>query len=695
MTSRTSFLALACATLLGCDTDPAMPVVFRTLDLTLGTPSYVFGDGSGVTLVAHVMDSRGMMRPEVPVTITPSPEERAVNVGSSTPQDASFTLEGTGAITFTACITEQPEICDELSLLVDDGRPVLTVDSPTPGEEIDDPDGVIVHGTAIDTSPNLDVFVNGARATIAANGEFEVTLPPRFGVQHIDVLATDALTETARFQMDVLWAGSFTPATDMSGAPLVALDDSVGIWLGQDFFDDGNPLDDSAMPVVTTDVADVVELVVSKASLASLIPNPIINNAQISLSIPNATLGGPHVELSVQDDGIDMFVRASELSLTTTGMLDLAGENFNLAGTITGSAVAYVRLGISKPDATSEVDVTLEDIQIAIESVQGDFTDPDVDAIFTLASSLLRTTIEGFVRDALTGVLETTVPELLETVLSGIDHAVEDIAIDLNQPPLPAVSLGIDGRMSRIDSKYRSYVLAPLSIAVSSSSPNLHGSSRGVARMMVTPALPDFFEAGAVQVGVQLGFLNGVLHVLWSSGLLDLDATPLIPPAVSSLVSGATLGPRMAPVLRPPRENETNDLVLSIGQLELSLMSQGRMRKFGVTLEAGVDITVVDNVVRLTVADEPVITVWENEVQTGTTIVTPMLVKTLLGSVWPQLRDALVSSLAIQLPIPPLPLGGIAPELDGFTLTLSETEARLYPRGELLLLDAAFRGSVP
>lgn len=698
MTTRAPLLTLAALTALcACETDPRIAggggADALAIELALASPSHVYGEGYSVTFHATVTDRRGQARPDVAVTIGPDPAARATKIDEA-PQNASFTLSGSGPITFVGCIADDPEVCDTIALVVDDGRPVLAVDAPTPGQEIDDPAGVYVHGTAFDQSPTLEVFVDGARVTLGEGGVFETTLPPRFGVRHVDVLATDALTETARVEMDVLYAAAFTPATDEDGAPAIALDDAVGLWLGQDFFDDGAPLE-PADPVVTRDVADVVELVVGHADLGALIPNPVVSTPAFALNVTNATLGEPEVELQIESGAIDLFVRANALSLTTSGALVLDGDTFPLTGTVTGSVVAYARMGIAKPGPMADPEITLSGLVIAIEDMNGDFVNAEVDAVFTLASALLRTTIEGFVRDALEGVLATSVPALLETVLSGIDTALAGLTIDLGADPLPPVSLSFDGRMSRIETAYRQHLLAPLSIAAGSGAPNLHPGSRGVARLTTSPAQTNFFDAGAAQIGVQLGFLNGVLHVLWSSGLLDVDATPLIPDFAQSLVSDARLEPGLPPVLRPPRADEPFDLVLSIGQLELAMMAQGEPRRFGVTIEAGVDITVTDNVVALVVADTPSIYVWENAVLDGTELVTAELVETLLGMVWPDLRDAIVSGLAFELPIPPLPLGGIAPDLTGFTLSIGETSARLYPRGELLLLDVAFTGTVP
>src|SRR5690606_28498247 len=108
----------------------------------------------------------------------------------------------------------------------------------------------------------------------------------------------------------------------------------------------------------------------------------------------------------------------------------------------------------------------------------------------------------------------------------------------------------------------------------------LHPESRGVARLDPSPMSPGFFRDGSIALGVRLAVLNGLLHSLWSSGLLEVDATPLLPESITGLVSGAQLSGKIAPVLRPAEGEETDDLVLSLGQLELQLAFRGEPARF-------------------------------------------------------------------------------------------------------------------
>ncbi|MCC6873632.1 MAG: hypothetical protein IT378_04915 [Sandaracinaceae bacterium] len=665
------------------------------IELSVSPARIFYRTDQTVMLAASVIDQYGEPMPDAAVTFAADPAGRATP-GMQDVQSASFTLTGSGTILMTACSVDVPELCDSQSLVVDDGSPILEVETPVPGAELDDPAGIVVRGSVADQSGTLHVFVDGELVDVDAMGRFETTVPARFGVEHVEVVASDARTEVSRVEMDVLWAPGYTAALDAMGRPAVTMDEAVGLWLGQRFFDDGVPLDPAATPIETHDLADLLELVLLNADLAALIPDPVVDSRPtFYLRLLSPRITEPHVEVAIRDDGVDLFLRIGRLSATTAGQIVVDTQTLSLAGTVTATASAYARITVRKDSPEADVEVTLAQLVVALESIEGSFADPEAGAVFAIAAGLLRTTLETQVRDAVRGVVEDSVPALLRDVLVGIDRALIGQSITLDQPPLPRIELALDGRMSRIDTVYRREMLAPLRLSLTSSATSEHASSRGVARLDPTAMSPEYFRAGRVQVGVSLGMLNGVLHVLYGSGLLDLDVSSMLPSSVSGLVSSAQLAPRLPPILRPPDVDEASDLVLSVGQLELVLTYMGAPARFGVTLEAGVDVSVGGNRIAIDLAETADIRVWAIELPEGERLLTPELVAGLLADLWPELRASFANGLAFELPIPPLDLSAVAPSLTGLTLTLDETDARLYPRGELLLLDAALIGRVP
>lgn len=204
-----------------------------------------------------------------------------------------------------------------------------------------------------------------------------------------------------------------------------------------------------------------------------------------------------------------------------------------------------------------------------------------------------------------------------------------------------------------------------------------------------------FFADGYAQVGVNLALLNGVLHVLWSSGLLDLDARALLPEGLRSLLNEGRLEARLPPVLRRPRAGEADDLILSLGQVELALTSDQGSARFGVHAEVGVDLVVADNRVTVALSETPTLHVWPIGSADQLGFITSDVLETLVLALWPDLRQSLGGLLAIELPIPPLDaLGTIAPDLAGLRLRLDETGDRPRYRGDMVLLEGALTGVV-
>ncbi|MEM1416507.1 MAG: hypothetical protein AAGH15_16470, partial [Myxococcota bacterium] len=213
--------------------------------------------GQQVRLVAEVLDAEGNVLEGVPLAFAGDPAEAAApDAGEA----GLFTLTDEGSLRLEACTVElvfmgEP-LCDFARVLVDDGSPNLEVSAPRPGEELGggEATAIEVRGSVADMSGMAAVLVNGVLAEVDAMGAFRVDVPPRAGVNHLEVVATDGVSDAATVEMDVLWAESYLPAT-REGAPSVTLPDALVLQLGQGFFDDGQPLDADADPLVTQDLA--------------------------------------------------------------------------------------------------------------------------------------------------------------------------------------------------------------------------------------------------------------------------------------------------------------------------------------------------------------------------------------------------------------------------------------------------------
>src|SRR5690606_10924612 len=148
-------------------------------------------------------------------------------------------------VTFTGCVaTETEPVCGRSTISVDAGPPRIELESPTPGDElsVDEAPTIPVVGRVIDSHGTVRAFVNGAPVDLDEDGRFMTEVRPVFGVNHIEVAATDGLQPVETIAAaDVIWGATFHPA-DEGALSSVSFDDGISLRLGQRFFDDGIPL---------------------------------------------------------------------------------------------------------------------------------------------------------------------------------------------------------------------------------------------------------------------------------------------------------------------------------------------------------------------------------------------------------------------------------------------------------------------
>ena len=646
-----------------------------------------------VRVEATVIDTAENPLAGAEVAITADPPSAATADGTG-----NFVLNQQGFVTFEACtveagVTGEP-LCDSVRILVDDGAPNLEVSSPTPGQELggEGATAIVVTGSVAD-SRDVSVFVNGVPAEVDAMGMFSGSVTPLFGVNHLEIVASDEVSDPARIQMDVMWSDAYVPP-DAGETPSLTLEDGITLQLGQGFFDDGTPLDLDASPLSTRDLAGIFELVLANLDFVSFLPSPVIASSSLTLDITSVDVSDMLVEVDVVNGGAELFVRFGSMTANTTGNLDFEGSVLDLSGSVRIVASAFARLSVTKADIDSPVEASVESLEVAIEEMDGNFVSPEANAILELAESYFRTTFETELRSGFNDSLVGTLPEILGGALSSLDTALRDQTIPLETDIFPSLTIGLDGRLARLETQQRRWLRAPLRIALGTDAAIAHPETRGAVDLVA--ASDPLFDGIPVQMGVRLLMLNGLLHVLWNSGLLEIDAAPLLPGGIGDTVELAVLSGRMAPIVRPARGAETNDLVMAIGQLELRLKILEDETTFGVTIEAGADLNVTDGVVSLALEETPFVRTWIIDSNTASPLIDDTSLQALLeGDLWSQIRDSVMGG--IQLELPSLDVGdlsSLAPSLAGFGLTI-EMNDRLDVREDSAILDLALVGRLP
>lgn len=667
----------------GCGSDSSAPApsgVFVHV-----SPSQAFYPvTTQVSVTATVTDGAGAELHDAQVTWTAEPADAASPAGDA----GAFRLDKVGDVTFTACAVDDASACGSAKIKVSPGAPVLVLTKPQPGDELggDGKSSFTVEGKV--TGPTTRVFVDGAPATVAPDGTFTSDVAATFGVNHLIVSADDGEDPEVRSELDVAFGAAYAPAVDAKGAPSFAATDALVLDLGQRFFDDGTAVPLNAPhPVTLPDMADVVARVVAGLDIKSKLPSPLIASSGVALTVSSTNVDDVTVETALAGDGLDLFVRVGKLSLGTTGSLDLSGTPVSLNGGVEAALSAYAHATIAKASPTAPVVVTVGTFDVALETATGKFTDPQANAIFALAAGFLRTTVEQKLKSALSDALQGSLPKALESVFESLDTALANRTFDIDAAPLPKVALTLDGHLNQVALAPRESLRAKLSLAAHTDHASaLHPKSRGVA-LADTSTADALFASPRAQLSVRLALLNGLLHTLWNSGLLEIPKSDAIPLSVSA---------KLPPIVRLPREGETDDLVVSLGELELLPGGDEANGRLGVLLEAGLGVELADDTLRLRLADKPVVTVWTIKEPPGASLFTPDVIKGMLTeSLWPKLRDGITKGLSIKLPLPPLgSVASVAPSLSGLALQTGLNRRVAYRNG-FVVLDAKIEGVLP
>lgn len=671
----------------GCGSDSGGGPVPAGVVVSVAPLQAFYPVASQIVLSATVNDASGTQLPDAKVVWTLDPADAAAPASDP----GAFTLGKVGNVTFKACAVDHASVCGRAMIKVSPGAPLLELTTPQPGGEVggDGKSTFPVEGkvTSAPGRPTY-LYINGVALGTEPDGTFKWDVPATFGVNHLIVSANNGVDPEVRREFDVAFGAAYAPAVDANGAPAFSSPDALVLDLGQRFFDDGTTIPLNApRPVALPDVADIVARVVAGMDIVSKLPNPVVDGNGASLTVSSATMADVRVEMELAGDGLDLFVRVGKLSLGTTGSLDLSGSTISLNGGVDAALSAYAHASIKKASPTAPVTVTVGTFDVALETATGKFTDPQANAIFALAAGYLRTTVQNAVKSALSGALQGSLPQALESVFESLDSALASRSFDVDSAPLPKVGLTLDGHLDQVTVAPFESLRAKLSIATKTDRPTAaHPKSRGVA-LADTSTADALFVSPRSQLSVRLAVLNGLLHNLWNSGLLEVPATDAIPVSVSA---------QLPPIVRLPRQGESDDLVVSLGELEMVPRGDEANGRLGVLFEAGLSIELANDTLRLKLTEKPVVTVWTIKAPPGPSIFTPQVLSDVLtNGLWPKLRDGITNGLTIKLPLPPLgSVASVAPSLSGLTLSTGLNRRVAYRNG-FLVLDAKLEGALP
>lgn len=619
------------------------------VELALSSMALAPGESAVATVV--VVDTWG--------NLSDAPWSLSAAGGDATVADDVVTFEDEGLFTVTVEV-DGTGLTDSVGPVVVDGSgPALVVESPERGGWATT-GGATVTGTVSDSFSGVDgVVVDGAAATVAADGTWEGTTTFDFGLNVVETTATDAAGNVTTDVRAVL-AGDVLPWGRAEGDGLV-----VRLHEGE-----------GGLDAIEGSIGDVAD---ASAILAS-VPNPVYSGADevcttigwwsicvdytlevevTSLSWDTATL-----DLDPRSDGTVLAtLTLGNVSAGWTATGDAGTSTLTESGTATATGLTVeVALtldvdGGSVVASVGDVETTLSGLDLGTSST--------IDTLLSVLGADLEAEVESALGAAVEDAVGDAVPGAVEDALGDLsvdtDFAVGDGTATLSAVPA-AISTDDTG------------ITLALSTVVSLDAWTLGRTADGTLEYGY--GQPTWTGTPGALVGLSADMLGQVLFAAWGAGALSLEATDedlgLDMAIVSMLLPGLTdltvvTDPLLPPVAVP---GSSGDFDLEVGDLLVSLydgavVPGAEVYTFYVSTVTPMDVDVADGALTTSLGT-PV--AWVDVVVAPDGVDTASL-EDALEVLAPSLLGAGVGALA-EIPLPSL--GGYA--LNGATASVGGAE---------------------
>ena len=605
-------------------------------------------------------------------------------LGTITDGVLSFTGEGPGTV--LACADG---VCGRAAVFVDSSPPTLTVESPERGAIIDGEGGrtLLVTGTAVDTAGPVDVRVNGEPVAVDDDGRFQAEVRARFGVNRVEVIASDGVQNQASVDVrDVLWAPEYTEV-DPRGVTVVG---AATLRVDQALLDTNNPImvPLDAAEVSITDLAQLLDALVQIIDVATLLPDAQLSSGPpLELRIDGVDLGTPVIEMMFTPEGIELFLALPDVAITTTGELVVEDESISLDGSLTARLSAIARVGIR---VDGEIAVDVGDVLVNLDEIRGNYESGTANALVESLGTLLGNIVRDLAADLVGGVVQDQLPALIDAALASVLDTISVIPL--------AFDTGIDGAPP-IDLELR---ITPAAVALRRGEMmQLVLDARIEHRVDVVAPYPDpgvptlsrpewdEVAGDGIGVSVRLAMLNGLLHEVWRTGLLQLS--PPLPEEAAPLLGEVFIDATTPPVVAPAPLGAALPLEVQIGDLRLSTQGLAAdapdIYALSVRVGAGVDVDGAQ--LALELGEDPDIeAVLIEQASQRPVLSEDVLARLIEAAVWPMVQDALGEGLAFgidPIEVDPAALADYAPRLRGLTLAPRFREAARIEQGRLTL----------
>jgi hypothetical protein len=580
---------------------PASILLARFPDLPL------YAVGNVVVITPAIADRYGNEITGAPVTQAVTPLTGSGPVVDMTMGQWKFNGEGNYRVTVS--VTPPTDMDLPLTaytdVLVNSRGPAITCANDatminmTPGNQL------VVNGTAQDLAGVASVTVNGNAVTVAADGSFSASITTRFGMNFVDVSATDTYGEPTTKVCTYLVSNRYAAP----GSPIA---DAVSLKLTQPAIDDSNRVD----PLDSFD--DLLYAIINSPGMSNTIhssmlaANPIKPHSCDSSTYvwPVGTIcwyssgveykdrdfpGTNTVSLSLVAGGLRASVHIPNIGVKLRVWGKVSGIPYDTTGWVT---ISYVDVGVTLDTTISagqpNISVRAGSVTTNVGTVTTNFNGVDGWIINNIVVPLAQGYIRDAIRDILRDFVTNNFNSALDGLLAGLD--ISTLGTTFNVPRIDgsgSVPMSFSLAFSTLNAT-TSRLLFGIGTGFSAPAANAYASLGVPLPPGVNLSDPSVVLPANTGVAAHVGIFNGALHALWRANYFSATITgatidPSLPAGLS--ISIVTRLPPVA-VISPAGEVQ-----LHIGTLDLVVQHPDLPANLAVTLgaDAHASVTLVGN----------------------------------------------------------------------------------------------------
>lgn len=566
-----------------CSVDGAQEEYGEYLEVNPGLPAQLaaskvpdrpyYGTGQVVEVATIVADEHGNTIDDAPVSVV----QQNAGGEDNTFGHGRFRFQEDG--TYTVLATVEPPthrdraLAESVEIKVSGQGPSIECVSPSNGSMRDlTPESLITfRGRVQDAHGVGEVTVNGQPVSVDSSGLFEHEISTRFGLNFVDIVASDSLDP--EFSNENSTTCAFLVA-DKWESEKGSMSDAVALWLSQSAVDDGN----ASGPI--NSLNDVLHRALNSDGLRDQIDtalssqNPLADDCyriavciNYKLFYRESKLEGPNTTtLRLTNGGLKLSALLKNIELKMR-LESLINANFTVSvSELNGELETSLTLRNGRPTVSlipNTVSVTADDPEFSIDSLPG--------WLNSIINTILKGTVKRTVENQVEDFLKNQLQEVLDSMISGLDISALGSTFDvprLDGQGSVALDFGVTFSSLAVSTTRALFGLGTKFTAspATRATPSLGVAMPSGQNLLTTnPGTP-------IAAGVHIGALNHVLHALWRAGLFDADIASSAIGASFPEGTEITMSTGLPPVaaLNGPTKAE-----LSMGDVRMSIVYPG------------------------------------------------------------------------------------------------------------------------